>query len=498
MPEFPSAAGPAPALPCSRLHRYEQLADELAGLIRQGVLRAGERLPSLRQLAGERRLSLSTVIQALRQLEEAGLVEARPQSGFFVRRRALAEMLPARPVPAPVVPEAAVPVTVNSTLLRILQSCVRPHVAPLAAALPAPELLPIAALNRLYGRAVRQHPQLLDGRNYFDMNHPALIRQLVRRSLSWGGPLSAPEMLVTQSGTEALSLSLRAVTRPGDTVAVESPGYYLLLQLLEMLGLKALEIPALPGQGVSVEALELATRDGQVAACVLVPNASNPLGSIMPDAQKQKLATLLAERQIPLIEDDIYGDLHFDGARPWPVKAFDGSGNVLLCGSFSKSISPGLRLGFIAGGRFTQQLMLQKTVNTGPCSPLSQIVLAEYLESGAYDRHLHRLRLHYARQVDALVHAVRQGFPPGTHVTPPQGGFVVWVELPAAIDTMQLYDLAIAENIAFIPGVLFSPGGRYRNCLRLNAGHPWTPALAQQVTRLGALATSLLNPANQG
>jgi DNA-binding transcriptional MocR family regulator len=494
-------------MPTTALHRYEQLADELAQLIRQGVLRPGERLPSVRQLTQEKRLSASTVVQALRQLEEQGLVEARPQSGFFVRRRVQGGLVAKS---SSALPEAgavsgiqqAVPVTLNANLLRVVKSCTQPGVVPLGAALPAAELLPVAAIHRLYGKVVRQYPHLLDGSNYFAMNHPALVRQLVRRSISWGGPLAAEEIVITHSCTEALSLCLRTVTRPGDTVAVESPGYYLMLQLLENLGLKALEIPTTADQGISVEALELATREQsperRISACLFVPNASNPLGSIMPDTRKAQLAALLAERRIPLIEDDIYGDLHFDAQRPWPIKAFDRSGNVLLCSSFSKSITPGLRIGFIAGGRFAQQLALQKTVNSGACNPVSQCVLAEYLESGAYDRHLRRLRLNYARQADALVQCVRANFPSGTRVLSPHGGFVVWVELPAGIDAMQLYELAIAEQIAFIPGSLFSPSGRYRNCLRLNAGYPWSAVLEQAVIRLGQLAGHLQSGAYGG
>jgi DNA-binding transcriptional MocR family regulator len=463
--------------------RYEKLATELAGMIAQGVLRHGDRLPSVRKLSEERRLSISTVVQALRQLEDRGLVEAKPQSGYFVRHPVAAR---AQPVLRST-PENAVPVDVTQRLVRVLQAGSKPLVAPLAAALPDPSLLPVAALHRLYAGVARRHPKLLEGGSHINMNEPALVRQLVRRSLVWGGPLSGDEIVITGSCTEALGLCLRAVTKPGDTVAVESPAYYLMLQLLETLNLKALEIPTDPRHGMSVEALELATRNGGVAACLIVPNASNPLGSVMPDEKKQQLATLTAARGVAVIEDDIYGDLHFGSQRPWPVKAFDKTGNVMLCSSFSKSLSPALRIGFVAAGRYHAAIALQKTITSGGTNPITQHVLAEYLESSAYERQLRILRRTYERQVASMQSAVGRWFPTETRYSQPQGGCVLWVELPDEIDTSALYERAVRENLVFVPGEFFSASGMYRNCLRLNCGNPHSVEIEDAVRRLGAL-----------
>lgn len=467
------------------LLRYERLAGELSGMISDGVLAHGDRLPSVRRLALERRLSVSTVVQALRQLEEKGLVEARPQSGYFVRRPPML----GPEIQARTTPELPSPVDISQRLVRVLQAGMKPGVVPLAAALPAPELLPVAALHRLYAGVARRHPRLLEGGSHINMDEPVLVRQLVRRSLAWGGPLAAGEFVITNSCTEALGLCLRAVTKPGDTVAVESPAYYLMLQLLETLGLKALEIPTDPRTGISVEALDLATRNGAVAACLLVANASNPLGSVMPDERKRHLAFLAAARGVPVIEDDIYGDLHFGHQRPWPIKAFDKAGNVMLCSSFSKSLSPSLRIGFVAAGRFRPAIALQKTITSGGTNPITQHVLAEYLESGAYERHLRRLRGHYERQVESMRAAVSRYFPAQTRISQPQGGYVLWVELPDGFDTSQLYEKAIADNLAYVPGELFSPSGMYRNCLRLNCGNPHTPDIEAAIRSLGGLMT---------
>jgi len=472
-----------------QLLRYERLANELGGLISSGTLRPGDRLPSVRRLSDERRLSASTVVQAFRQLEDRGLVEARPQSGFFVRHGGIT-----RPEPsARTTLESAVQVDVTQRLVRILQTSSRPGMAPLAAALPSPSLLPVAALHRLYAGVARRHPKLLEGGSHINMDEPALVRQLVRRSLSWGGPLAAEEIVITNSCTEALALSLRAVTQPGDTVAVESPGYYLMLQLLESLGLQALEIPTDPRTGISIEALDLATRQGKVAACLLVANASNPLGSVMPDDNKRRLAKMAADRGFAVIEDDLYGDLHFGEQRPWPIKAFDTAGNVILCASFSKSLSPSLRLGFLAAGKYKAKLALQKTIMSGGTNPITQRVLAEYLESGAYERHIRALRRTYERQVASMQDAVSRYFPAATRFSQPQGGFVLWVELPEEIDTALLYEKAIADGVAFVPGELFSPSGMYRNCLRINCGNPHSAEIEDAVRRLGRLIAGVVS-----
>jgi DNA-binding transcriptional MocR family regulator len=468
------------------LLRYEQLAAELTGMIASGVLNHGDRLPSVRRLSKERRLSVSTVVQALRQLEDRGLIEARPQSGFFVQR---ARAVRAEPQVRST-PEGPVPVDISQRLVRVLRAGAKAGVAPLAAALPAPELLPVAALQRLYAGVARRHPKLLEGGSHINTDEPALVRQLVRRSLAWGGPLAAEEFVITNSCTEALGLCLRAVTKPGDTVAVESPAYYLMLQLLETLGLKALEIPTDPRTGMSVEALDLATRNGGIAACLIVSNGSNPLGCVMPDSKKRQFSELTAARGVAVIEDDIYGDLHLGSERPWPIKAFDKVGNVMLCSSFSKSLSPALRIGFVAAGRYRAAIALHKTITSGGTNPITQHVLAEYLESGAYERHLRTLRRAYQQQVDAMRLAVSRYFPAATRITQPQGGYVLWVELPESVDTAKLYERAISENLAYVPGDLFSASGMYRNCLRLNCGNPHTPDIEDAVRRLGAIFCS--------
>lgn len=465
---------------------YETLANEFSALIAEGRMLPGDRLPSVRQLAQQRRLSISTVVQALRMLESRGMVEARPQSGYYVRRR-LARLVETTGMPHTLPTD----VGVSRRLVEVLRANEAPGMVPLGSALPAPELLLAPRLNRLYASIARRQPKLLAGSSHGDLSEAPLVRAITRRALEWGDSIAAEEIVVTNSCTEAMTLCLRAVTQPGDTVAVESPTYYVMLQLLEAMGLRALEIPTHPVSGISPEALELATRERRVAACLLIPNGGNPLGCVMPDAAKQRIADLLAARGIPLIEDDIYGDICFGGVRPRPIHAFDGSGNTLLCTSFSKTVSPALRVGFVAAGRRVGDIVLQKTLTSGKTNALTQRVIAELMESRGFDVHLRTLRRRFVDQVARTREAVARYFPAETRVTDPQGGFVLWLELPPDVDAFALHRRAIAEGVAFVPGELFSASGQYRNCLRLACGQPWSERIDDGLRRLGRLASAV-------
>ena len=466
---------------------YENLANEFATLIGSGQLRPGDRLPSVRHLALQRALSISTVVQALRTLESRGMVEARPQSGYYVRRRSPRVPESVMPAGAP----APVDVGVSRRLVQVLRANEAPGMVPLGSALPAPELLLAPRLNRLYASIARRQPRLLAGSSHSDLTEAPLRQAITRRALQWGCPIAADELVVTNSCTEAMMLCLRAVTKPGDTVAVESPTYYVMLQLLESMGLRALEIPTDPLTGVSLDALELATRkpaaEGGIAACLLIPNGANPLGSVMPDAAKQRLASLLAARDVALIEDDIYGDICFTGSRPRPIHAFDGSGNTMLCTSFSKTVSPSLRVGFVAAGKRAADVVLQKTLTSGKTNPLTQHVIAALMESRGFDVHLRTLRRRFAEQIARTRDAVARHFPAETRVTDPQGGFVLWLELPPEVDCSALHRRAASEGVAFVPGEMFSAGGQYKNCLRIACGQPWSERLEEGVKRLGQL-----------
>lgn len=468
-------------------HLYQELAGHLAEAIQAGSLKAGDRLPSVRQLSTQHQVSIATAMQAYRWLENQRLIEARPKSGYFVMARQPRMAQPAVSSP----PSAPAFVGVTRLVMEYVACSERPGVVPLGCATPSDTLFPAQKLTRLLHAAARRRPALL---SHYGMSvgHPALRGAIARRAVDLGCSLTAEDVIVTNGCTEALNLALRAIAAPGDTIALESPTYVSLLQLIESLGMKALEIPTHPRDGISLDALELATRTpGAVKAVMLIPNFSNPLGSLMPDRNKEQLVRLLAQRDIPLVEDDIYGESYFGSARPRVMKAWDRSGNVLLCSSFTKSVAPGFRIGWIAPGRFRERVEMLKFITSITTPELPQVALAEFIGNGGYDHHLRKLRAAFAQQVRRTADAVMEHFPEGCRLTAPEGGFVLWVELPSQVDSVELFRAAREQNIALAPGPMFSASGRFSNFVRLNCGHPWSTRMDLAVARVGELVARM-------
>ncbi|MFQ5930640.1 MAG: PLP-dependent aminotransferase family protein, partial [Acidobacteriota bacterium] len=445
--------------------------------------------PSVRKLSQQVGVSITTVLQAYYWLESKGLIEARPQSGFYVCLEP--RTLPPEPeISSP--PLAATHVGVDDLITKVFEAARDPDIIPLGAALPSPELFPNHRITRLLSSVARRDPSAC---NTYDLapGNQELRRQIARRSLYWGGALSVEDIVVTCGCTEALNLCLRAVTEPGDIVAVESPTYFVGLQIIETLGLKALEIPTHPRDGISVEALEVAMEQVSIKACLVIANCHNPLGSCMPDESKKKLVALLARQRIPLIEDDIFGDLYPGSIRLKALKAFDRKGWVLYCSSFSKTLAPGYRVGWTAPGNFIRKATRLKRANTVGTPAVLQIMIAEFLENGGYDHHLRKIKKAYASQVHRMTQAICRYFPKGTRVTRPKGGCVLWIELPRTVDSLELHRQAIEEKISIAPGPIFSAKQQYRNFIRLNCGVLWSPRIEQALMILGRLTAELGN-----
>src|SRR3569832_112152 len=450
---------------------YESLASELGQAIDRGSLRAGDRLPSVRRLAEERSCSVSTVLEAYLRLENAGLIEVRPKSGHFVRRRAHEVVVAPRAARACSRPSK---VTGNDAYSEILAAKHNPERVPFGCATVDPSYLPIQQLNRIVTQVTREMTTV--GARYEAA--PGLLtlrRQIARRLVETGIALAEDELCTTIGATEALSLSFRASTRPGDVVAVESPSYFGILQNIQSLGLRALEIPAHPRHGFDVDAFEEALRGQPVRAVVHAPTISNPLGSGMPDDQRERLVRLCKRADVAIIEDDVYGELMFDGSRPRPLRAFaPDDSHVILVGSVSKTLAPGYRVGWVAGGRWHDQIVRMKYGQSLACPALLGMAVAEFLASGGYDRHLRRLRASLETNVERYREAIMAEFPEGTRVSAPRGGFVLWVELPPHVDALALHQQTLRRGIVIAPGPQFSLRLLFHNFVRISAGSPWS------------------------
>jgi DNA-binding transcriptional MocR family regulator len=472
----------------SETSRYESIARTLSTLIERGVLRPGDRMPSLRDTREQSGASLGTIMHAYARLEDFGLIEARSRSGYYVRAR------PSPPAAEPAMsspPKVSTEVNVASLVFDVLEAIKQPEIVPLGSAFPSPEHFPNEKLNRATVDAARRLSVWSSVRDLPPGNSE--LRRLIALRYAESGVEIAPEDIVITCGAmEAINLSLNAVARPGDIIAIETPTFYSTLLSIQRLGMKVVEIATSPRDGIDLGSLQNALNSLDVTACIVMTNFQNPLGALMPNEKKRELVGMLAKANVPLIEDDVYAELYFSKVKPQPAKSFDRSGLVLHCGSFAKCLAPGSRIGWAIPGRFKSEVERLKFISTISTSSLPQAGLAEYLKHGGYERHLRGFRQRLSVALGAMTNAVTAYFPAGCRITRPQGGYMLWVEMPESIDTLRLHRLALTEGISIAPGPLFSVRGKYKNFVRLNYGHFDAKSTVNAVRTLGRLSAGLM------
>lgn len=475
-------------------HSYITLAERLLADIKAQRYDLGERLPSVRAYAAGQGVSVATAMRCYRHLETLGYVQARPKSGMFVAdwkaqqstRRAAQQAL-SRIDPPPMAYDKLV--SLEHRLSELYALTAQPLRLGLHLANAAPQWYPGEALAKI-GQRLLRHQGFAIGAYPTGSGWPALKAELMTWLATSGLDLQANELLITNGSTEALNVALRAVARPGDAVIVESPVYFGLLQMIDNLGLKAVEVPCIAGVGISLEALDYALEHQPgVRAVVAMPGFQNPLGCAMPEKNKRRLLKLVEHYDIALIEDDAFGDLRVDEARPQPVKAWDRHGRVIYCGSCSKSVAPAFRLGWVAGGRYHARIESLKLGNSLVTPLFEQAVLAEFMRAGGLPSHLRKLRERSSANVALALAAVQQHFPAQTEVVSSAGGWWLWIALPAPVDSLVLLRRAVARGISFTPGALFSGSGKFSNHIRLNICRPWDREMAQGMEILGELVS---------
>ena len=470
---------------------YQRIAHQLAEDIRQGVYRPGERVPSVRKMSMQLNVSHATVLQAYANLEDQGMIRARPQSGFYVHHT------PALTAPTPDIAQVERPtlVTRSSIINQVLSESRRDGLIPLGAAVPHVDYLPARALHQQLAKVTRFQSQRAFS-YMFSPGYEPLRRQVAIRMRDAGVVVGPEEVVITHGCVDALQMSLRVLTKPGDLIAAESPSYYGLLQLADLLGLKVIEIPCDPDTGLSLEALQLAASQWPIKALVLTARLSNPLGGSIPDARQKQLLKMAANFDIQIVEDDIYGELLFDVGSIRALKSNDAEGRVIYCSSFSKTISPGVRIGWIIPGKYQEEIQRLQTFSTHSACSVTQMAVSAYLENGGYDRHLRYIRHEYRKNISAVQLAVQRYFPEGTQMTRPTGGFILWVSLPARVNTKELHVQALERGISIAPGLIFSNTEQFNHCVRLNCGLPWSAEAERALKTLGELAGELCRQSN--
>jgi len=470
-------------------YKYAQVSRYINELIEKGDLKPGDKAPSLRKLSKQLGVSIATITQSYVNLEDQGVLTARPQSGFYVntlvnRINDIAK--------SAATPGQARRVRFGDLFEEVFRNANNPRITPFGTSNPSMDFMPVKSLTRATRSIISRYPQ--KSMDYlFPPGDLKLREQIAQQYAQTYTRISANDIIITSGATEALSISLRTVAKRGDIIAVESPTYFAVLRMIEQMGMLAVEIDTDPVTGLNLDALEEAFDTMDIRAVMASPNTSNPLGCQMPEDKKREMVNLLAERDIPLIEDDVYGSVYFGDKPPRPAKSYDLNNIVLSCSSFSKTLAPGHRVGWVIAGRYHKKFLQFKQAWSSATSSINQLALAEFLSSGQYDRHLVRLRMAMRDQVEKGRFMIARNFPEGTRVSHPHGGNVLWVEMPRGCDSIDIFNRALEHNIGVTPGILFSATRRFRNHLRINCGSPWNEANQNALKTLGRIVCDCQN-----
>ncbi|GAB3650601.1 PLP-dependent aminotransferase family protein [Echinicola sediminis] len=466
------------------MNLYEKLATDLERQIQKGTFNYGDRLPSVRSIHQETGMSISTVLQSMYLLESKGLIEARPKKGYFVR-----------PYPRADHSKPVISKPIARKGKRDIEDFIQKVYGPMnseksltnfSVGVPSPEMLPIAKLKKIVRDMMRDLP---DACIHYEpiMGSEYLRRQVAKRTLLWQNSLSTDDLVTTNGCMNSLAYALMSLTQKGDSIITESPVYFGTLQLAKSLGLSVIEMPTHSEYGLELEAVEKTVKENKISAIIVVSNFSNPMGYCMPDEHKRRLVHICTENQVPLLEEDLYGDVFFGAERPLSCKSIDQEGIVLWCNSVSKTLAPGYRVGWIAPGKFKDKICKTKLYHNVASSSLTHEVIARFMDKGRYENHLRQLRISLQHNLLKSLQTIHEHFPENTKVTYPNGGFLLWLELDPKIDTTVLYEQALKKGIKYAPGRMFTLRDQFKNCLRLSYGLSWNEQIRQSLIHLGEL-----------
>lgn len=485
-PRFPPASALPPPRPRAPPHRYQALADQLAQALRDGRYPAGTRLPAIRELCETHRASLATVTHALHRLEDAGLIEARPRQGFFACALPMTRAIKHASVDA----EA-----LDARRARLLElAAARAGQLSLGhLALPT-ALLPLAVLARLTRQQLLgSTAALADATTFGSIElRQAVAGRLVRQ----GCAVDAEDLVITSGESDSLQLCLGLLAPPSARVAVTRPVPFRLLELMSARGLEVVELPIAADGHQVVAALEAALAAGPqpLAACMVNDALSIAAGTAWSDDARRALVALCTRHGLPLVEYDLFTELPLGAEAPRLFKSFDTDDRVLHCGSLSCVTGIGMSVGWIASGRHRLQLRAARAVHGDLLPGLADRVLAAFMASEDYDRHLRRLRRRLAQQLAAWRAAITAAFPPGTEVGTSPSGYQFWLRLPGGRDAAELLGRARQHGLGFVPGAVFTLGTELDHCLRLTAGHALDKERLAALQLLGKLARAGKRP----
>ncbi|MFT2112138.1 PLP-dependent aminotransferase family protein [Marinomonas sp. 2405UD68-3] len=465
---------------------YEKVANQIEQQILDGVFLPGTKITSVRKSSSQLNVSVATVLQAYSLLEDRGVIKAQPQKGYYVQNT-LPNTTATHKI-APAKTADSMPALINN----LLHSSQDDSIIQFGAAIPKGQFLPIRQLQRSVGRLMRLEPEICAAYE-FTPGALSLRRQIAIRMLDSGCKVQPRDITITLGCQNAIMHALQAITKAGDTVAIETPTYHGLLQAIEVLDLKAIEIPCHPGSGIDLHLLEHAFNHWDIKVCLVTPNNQNPTGSSLSKPSRKYLLNLCAQYKTTIIEDDVYGELSYHNNREDSLLSYTEFDNVIYCSSFSKSIAPGFRIGWIIGGRFQERIEHYASVQSLAIPTLTQRAIANFLENGAYDRHLRKTRQTYEENMHRCRTLIQLHFPEGTKASSPTGGFLLWITLPESVNALTLHQTALTEGIGTMPGLIFSITPTFTHHLRINYALSWNNKTDSAIKKIGVLCHKQLS-----
>ena len=460
------------------MYKSEQLALNIRQLIENGAWKAHSKLPSLREQSQISGYSLMTVLNAYQELEAQGLVYTKQKSGFYVTERLNQTE---QPVPSSLSLNAHI--QMNSLVFGYLKSIQPADVSPLGSAFPNAELL----FNPKFMQILAQHAKRKASYMSHDHMPPGnyeLRTIIANRYCLQGIPTHANDIVITSGALDALNLSLQALTKPGDFILLQETIFYGAWQAAERLGLQVITIPEHPVSGFDLDSFEQALKQYPIKVCWLMLNIHNPIGFSVRDEIKQRIASLLEEYQVYLIEDDVYQELYYGTQKPLSMKYFDRQQRVLHCASFSKTLGSAVRVGWVYAGQFSHAIQHFQLMSTVSASPLLQNTLVDFLSHHHYEKHLRQLRKELEKHKKVFYQQLKQRLNPACKIHYYSSGYFLWIELPAYLDGYTIYEQLIQNKIGIAPSQLFRSEQVSQNFIRLNCSFAWTAEIEHAVTVL--------------
>lgn len=463
-----------------KTYKFEVFTTVIEENIRKGIFKPGHKLPSVREIKEQYQISISTIQNGYEHLMIAGLVESVSKSGYYVSNQINTQKAPAKPKKNIVVRDAIFKNHLAlTTSLRIGRKISEFNVAA-----PGDLLIPQKILLRTMQQVIREQGAGL--LRYYPSNGLAELKEhIVKRASAYQTIINSEELMITDGALQALYIALSAVCDTGDVVAVESPCVFSVLEVIRVLKLKVIEIPSDRASGFDVDLFKEACQKNAIKVVIVTPNFHNPTGIMLTDDQKLMLLAISLQHNVAIIENDIYGDLHFQGHRPTNIKRFDDSGLVLTYSSYAKTLAPGIRLGWLSAGKFTERAEQIKFALGSTVSPLYQETIKRLLSGSTYDRHVRTFRMQLAKNAYLATNLIATHFPENTCVTTPLGGYNIWVKLPDETDMSYFYDQCEKIGVRFTPGYTFSFSDTFEKYFRIVIADTFSPKRIEAIKLIG-------------